>query len=83
MHPSDSVLEIKRRHEEFETVKKALAQRVNVVRTGLEQVGLLVEELSTHRIIELFYKTYNPGVSREEKIESLEEDDVETEVISA
>ena len=76
MHSKDSVVDIKRRHSEFEQLKKGLSQRVNVVKTGLEQSGLKVDELTTHEIIELFYKTYNPGISREEKIESLQDTDL-------
>jgi len=77
MSTRDSVVEIKRRHTEFEQLKKGLNQRVNVVRTGLEQLGLKIDELTTHEIIELFYKTYNPGISREEKIDSLQDMDLE------
>lgn len=76
MKSKDSVIEIKKRHAEFENLKKSLNQRVNVVRTGLEQCGLRVDELSTHEIIEVFYKIYNPGVSREEKIENLQDTDI-------
>jgi len=77
MKSRDTVVDIKKRHNEFEQLKKGLSQRTNVVRTGLEQSGLKVDELTTHEIIELFYKTYNPGISREEKIENLQETDIE------
>lgn len=80
MKTKDSVVKIKQRHAEFEQLKKGLTQRANVVRTGLEQCGLKVDELSTHEIIEVFYKIYNPGISREEKIESLQDMDLEKDV---
>ena len=54
MKTKDNVIEIKRRHSEFEQLKKGLSQRVNVVKTGLEQCGLKVDELTTHELIELF-----------------------------
>ncbi|MDP4008221.1 MAG: hypothetical protein Q8P68_03460 [Candidatus Peregrinibacteria bacterium] len=73
MKTKDNVIEIKRRHSEFEQLKKGLSQRVNVVKTGLEQCGLKVDELTTHELIELFYKVYNPGISRQEKIDSLQD----------
>lgn len=79
LKPQDSIVEIKRRHSEFENLKKGVTQRVNVVKTGLEQVGLSVEELSTHKLIELFYKIYNPGLSREQKIDELDTDELEEE----
>ncbi|MBT6068401.1 hypothetical protein HOG48_01455 [Candidatus Peregrinibacteria bacterium] len=77
MRSKDSVIDIKKRHTEFEQLKKGLNQRVNVVRTGLEQCGLRVDELTTHEMIELFYKIYNPGISQEEKIDSLQDMDIE------
>lgn len=77
MKTKDNVVEIKRRHSEFEQLKKGLSQHVNVVKTGLEQCGLKVDELTTHELIELFYKIYNPGISRQEKIESLQDSDIE------
>lgn len=65
---ADSVAEIKRRHKEFEDLKKGLTQRVNIAKTGLENCGLRTEQLNTQQLIELFYKIYNPLTSRGEKI---------------
>lgn len=75
--PKDSYSDIKRRHNEFEQLKKGLNQRINVVRTGLETCGLKVEELKTMEIIELFYKSYNPKTSRSQKLKELNETDIE------
>lgn len=66
--PKDSVLDIKRRQSEFENLKKGLTQRVNIVKTGLEECGLNVTELNTQELIELFYNIYNPIVSRSAKL---------------
>jgi Fe2+ transport system protein B len=58
---------VKRRHDEFEQLKKSLNQRVNTVKTGLENCGLKVNQLNTKDLIELFYNIYNPTISRYEK----------------
>jgi len=74
---ADSVDSIKRRHKEFEELSKGLAQRINNVRSGLEGCNLKVAQLTTAQLVELFYQTYNPGTSRNQKIEDLSKIDVE------
>lgn len=73
MSPKDSFSELKRRHNEFIQLKKSLNQRINVVKSGLENTGLTVDQLTTPELIELFYETYNPLSSRNQKIEDIEE----------
>jgi type IV secretory pathway VirB4 component len=79
--PQDTVSKIQTRQKQFEELKKRLSQRVNTVRSGLENCGLRVEELNTEELIELYYETYNPLTSRSQRIEkgeelALEEDEV-------
>ena len=45
----------------FEERQSQLDERVNVVTTGLESCGVRTERLKTEEVIELFYKTFNPG----------------------
>lgn len=45
----------------FEERQTQLDERVNVVIGGLEACGVRTERLKTEEIIELFYKTFNPG----------------------
>lgn len=71
--PKDSFSELQRRHREFIQIKKNLNQRTNIVKGGLENTGLTVKQLTTQQLIELFYETYNPLSSRNQKIEDLEE----------
>lgn len=63
----DSYESIKRRHDEFEQLKKGLNQRVSTIKVGLENCGLKVNQLTTKELIELFYNIYNPTVARYEK----------------
>jgi len=76
MSPKDSFSELRRRHAEFIQLKKNLNQRINVVKSGLENTGLTVEQLKTAQLIELFYETYNPLTSRNQKIEDIEETNI-------
>ena len=72
----DTYEQIKKRHREFTQLKKALTQRVSTVKIGLENAGLKIEELKTKDLIELFYKIYNPTVSRYEKAKKVEDIDI-------
>ena len=76
IHPEDSITNIRLRHREFESLRKKLSQRVNIVRAGLEGCGLRVTELGTNEIVELFYQIYNPGTSRHQKLTNLSGQDV-------
>jgi hypothetical protein len=67
MQPKDSYETIKRRHDEFEQLKKGLNQRVSTVKVGLENCGIKVKQLVTKDLIEVFYNIYNPTVARYEK----------------
>ena len=70
--PDDKVLEIIKRQKEFKNLKKDLDSRVNVVRTSLENCGLSVSQLTTEQVISLFYQSYNPQTSRNQKLQNLE-----------
>jgi hypothetical protein len=45
----------------FDERQTQLDERVNVVESGLESCGVRAERLKTEEVIELFYKTFNPG----------------------
>jgi len=77
----DTFSDIQRRKNEFAELKKGLSTRVNVARGGLENCGLKIDQLNTKQLIELFYNTYNPTTSRQEKLDNIEKTTVETELI--
>lgn len=68
LRPQDSVSKVLTRHREFQSLKKKLDQRVNVVKTSLNNCNLRTRQLNTEEIIELMYQSYNPLLSREEKV---------------
>ncbi|MBU3668968.1 MAG: hypothetical protein FGM57_03295 [Candidatus Taylorbacteria bacterium] len=45
----------------FEENRSQLQQRIEVVEQGLVRCGIRIAELGTEELIELFYKTFNPG----------------------
>jgi hypothetical protein len=46
---------------EFEEKRTQLQQRVGVVQQGLSRIGVRTVQLGTEEVVELFYKTFNPG----------------------
>ncbi|MEO5646302.1 MAG: hypothetical protein ABIO57_00840 [Candidatus Paceibacterota bacterium] len=48
---------------DFEEERTQLEQRVSVVEQGLSGVGLRLVQLGTQEVIEVLYKTFNPGES--------------------
>lgn len=45
----------------FEESRSQLQQRVEVVQQGLVRCGIRIADLGTEELVELFYKTFNPG----------------------
>lgn len=72
LHPRDNYIEIKKRHQEFDLLKKNLSQRINVVESGLGRCGIATKQLTTSEIIELYYNVYNPQIARTEKLKHLD-----------
>lgn len=77
LFPSDSIAKVKARHKQFESLKKQLDQRLNITQAGLENCGLKAHRLNTQELIEVFYETYNPLTSMEQKF--LPEDELALE----
>jgi hypothetical protein len=46
---------------DFEEKRSQLDQRVGVIISGLGGLGIRSSQLKTEEVVELFYKTFNPG----------------------
>jgi len=72
-------------HQKFEKYKNELYKRVDYVIDALNSLGLKSVQLDTQSLIELYYNTYNPEISSQEKLVELdkiqveEDEDLETE----
>ncbi len=54
----------------FEEKRTQLDQRINVIISELSRLGIRCTELKTDEVVELFYKTFNPGdISKGIKLE--------------
>ena len=54
--------------QDFIAFKEELAQRVNLVAGGLGQIGVRNIPLNTQELIDLYYSSYNPDVSQNQKL---------------
>lgn len=59
---------IKMKDEKFRRRKNALARRVDNIVGGLASIGLNSVPLDTQSLIELYYNSYNPATSQNQKL---------------
>ena len=64
----DSASKINYRRKYFSEKSVHLKDRVNLIESGLRNVGLMTRRLSTTELIELYYEVYNPKTSQEQKL---------------
>lgn len=69
--PSDSVSKLRTRQKSFKSLRRKLTQRANQVEQALMSINIRTKELNTKELIELYYQSYNPITSRQEKITNL------------
>ncbi len=61
------------RSREFKSHSKILRDRITLVQSGLESIGITMHRLKTHEVVQLFYNIYNPLTSQKQKFASLDE----------
>jgi hypothetical protein len=68
---AQKVLKLKKK--EYEEYRDQLFRRVGQIRSGLEGMSLQSAQLDTSSLIELYYNSYNPEVSKREKLKDIEQ----------
>ncbi len=68
LHPDDTASKASVRSHEFSSATGKLNERVDLIGSGLQNIGLHVKRLSTRELIEMLYQTYNPKTSQTQKI---------------
>lgn len=63
---------VKLKEKKFQRYKEELDRRVENVSSGLSSIGLSAARMDTQSLIELFYNTYNPETSDQEKLTDIE-----------
>lgn len=70
LHPDDSSAKASQRSHEFTRENSLLSDRMELVSSGLSNIGLHIKRLQTRDLISLLYETYNPKTSQTQKIPS-------------
>ena len=82
MHPEDSAAKATHRNREFTAATHSLQERVELIETGLNNIGLHTRRLPTRELLALYYQIYNPKTSQHEKMpEELEQLHIEKTVL--
>lgn len=68
LNPDDSASKAGTRARLFNSEAKHLAERVELISSGLANIGLHPKRLSTRELIELMYQIYNPKTSQNQKL---------------
>lgn len=63
--------------DKFQERRRELLGRVSLIATGLQSMGLNAVMLNTQSLIELYYNTYNPDSSEQERLAPVEKLQVE------
>lgn len=61
------------RSREFHAYGKILRDRITLVQSGLENVGITMRRLKTEELVQLFYSIYNPTTSQKQKFKTLDD----------
>lgn len=59
------------RSREFQGYGKILRDRITLVQSGLENVGLSMRRLKTDELVQLYYSIYNPSTSQKQKFKTV------------
>ena len=68
LHIDDSLGKALQRNKRFTGELARLKERIDVIETGLNNIGLATRQLKTMELIRLYYRVYNPGVSQTQKL---------------
>lgn len=64
----DSGTKARQRRRSFKEKSNKMTDRINLVQSGLQSIGLRTKRLSTRELIDLYYAIYNPRTSQEQKL---------------
>lgn len=73
MNVDDTRAKASERARTFDTSSKILKDRITLIQSGLENIGISCERLKTEELVRLFYTIYNPGTSQKETFGSIDQ----------
>lgn len=73
MNVDDTRSKALQRSREFRGYNKILRDRITLIQSGLENVGISMRRLKTEELVQLYYTIYNPITSQKQKFKNLME----------
>ncbi len=73
MNVDDTRAKALQRNREFKAYSKILRDRITLIQSGLENIGISMKRLKTDELVKLYYGIYNPTTSQKQKFESSEQ----------
>ena len=73
MNVDDTRAKALQRNREFRAYSKLLRDRITLIQSGLENVGITMQRLKTDELVQLYYSIYNPITSQKEKFSETSE----------
>lgn len=74
LHPDDTSARASQRNRTFTQGTRQLKERIDLISSGLSNIGLHCHRMDTRELIELLYQTYNPKTSQTQKIPKMQDD---------
>lgn len=71
LNVDDTKAKALQRNRDFKNYSKIMRDRVTLVQSGLESIGITVERMKSPELAQLYYQIYNPETSQKEKFGSL------------
>ena len=68
LNPDDTASKATVRRRDFNSGIKLLNERVDLISSGLTNIGLRLKRLPTRELIELYYQIYNPKTAQTQKM---------------
>ncbi|MBP9773784.1 MAG: hypothetical protein KBD00_04095 [Candidatus Peribacteraceae bacterium] len=81
MSVDDTKAKALQRNRDFKNSGKVLRDRVTLIQSGLEGIGITMERLKTPELVQLFYQVYNPETSQKEKFSTLQDLNLEKSML--
>lgn len=73
LNVDDTRAKAAQRRRQFNQYAKELRDRVLVVQSGLENIGITMHQLTTPELVQLYYGIYNPLTSQKEKLKGMDQ----------
>ncbi len=70
MNIDDTRTRALQRSREFRSYSKLLRDRITLIQSGLENVGITMRRLKTDELVQLYYTIYNPTTSQKQKFKN-------------